>query len=232
MTSNLKRTLGGMLTLAVVLSAAEARAQTLEKPGAPPADAAPSSAAASGPATFGDPGQFILSAERLFGLTYTHQSFGGPAGTETTFTLLSAPYGASVAGYIWPRVGFDYVVGKNISLGGVATFYRTSAGNASQTGYEVAPRLGYAAMVGPWLGVWPRLGVTYNHVSGGGATLSYLGLTVEGLLAFVVGPHFVLTFGPTLDFGLTGSRKLATAATTTTAKITDVGAYVGFAVPF
>jgi hypothetical protein len=231
MTSNLKRTLGGMLTLAVVLSAAEVRAQKLEKPGVPPADAAPSAAAAAGPATFGDSGQFILSAERLFGLTYTHQSFGAaPAGTETTFTLLAAPFGANVAGYIWPRVGFDYVVAKNISVGGVAAFYRTSAGNTSQTGFEVAPRLGYATMVGPWLGVWPRIGVTYNHASGGGATLQYLGLTVEGLLAFVVGPHFVLTFGPTLDLGLSGSRTMGTLSTS--AKITDVGAYFGFAVPF
>jgi hypothetical protein len=228
MTSNLKRTLGGMLTLAVVLSAAEARAQSLEKPGAPPSDAAVAAAAGpAGPAAFGDAGQFALSGERLFGYTYTHQTFGsGPAATGSTFTLLANPFGRGTGGYSWPRVGFDYFIMRGISLGGSASFSRSSSGTNSTTAYEVAPRVGYEIPIGPWLDVWPRAGVTYVHFSLPGTTLGYFALTVEAPLAIVVSQHLVITFGPTLDLGLSGS------AGSGSAKITDVGAYFGLVVPF
>jgi len=229
MTSNLKRTLGGMLSLAVVLSAPEARAQALEKPGAPPPEAAAPAAAPAGPAGFGDPGQVVISAERLFGFTYTHQSFGsGPAATAQTFTLLSDPFGSGVSAYGWPRVGFDYFVAKSFSAGGSISFFRSSAGSQTQTGFELAPRVGYGMMVGPWLGVWARAGVTYTHTSGNGRTLQYLAVGVEPTLAFVVSPRFMLLFGPTADIGLSGSLKVGTAASQS-AKLTDIGAYFGFA---
>jgi hypothetical protein len=232
MTSNLKRTLGGMLTLAVVFSAAEARAQKLEKPGAAPSpDASPAAVAPSGPAGFGDAGQLTISAERMFGFAYTHQSYGAaPAATGTTFTLLSNPFGATSSAYGWPRVGFDYFAARSFSLGGSASFYRDSSGGVGTTGFEVIPRLGYATMVGPWLGIWARGGVTYNHASGNSNTLQYLGLTVEGNLAFVVSPHLVVLFGPALDLGLWGTRKSGTSASVS-AKLTDIGAYFGLAIP-
>jgi hypothetical protein len=222
MTSNLKRTLGGMLTLAVVLSAAEARAQSLEKPGAPPSDAAVAAAAApSGPAAFGDSGQFALSGERLFGYTYTRLSVPGGVGTASTFSILSNPYGRGTGGYSWPRVGFDYFVIRGISLGGSVSFARTSSANTSSTYYEVAPRVGYEIPIGPWLDFWPRAGVTYVHFSLG--DLGYLGLTIEAPLAIAVSQHVVITFGPTLDLGLSGSPNT---------KYTDIGAYFGLVVPF
>lgn len=225
MTSNLKRTLGGMLTLGVVLSAAEARAQSLEKPGAPPSDAAVAAAAGpAGPAAFGDAGQFALSGERLFGYTYTRLSVPGGVGTASTFSLLSNPFGHGPDGYSWPRVGFDYFVIRGISLGGSVSFARTSSGNVSTTFYEVAPRVGYEITIGPWLDLWPRAGVTYVHFSTG--SLGYLALTVEVPLAIVVSQHLVITFGPTLDLGLSGSSG------PTSAKYTDIGANFGLVVPF
>ena len=222
MISNQKWMLHGALSLAVVLSAAEVRAQKLETPGSPAAEAA-AAPSSSGPTAFGDGGQFVLSAERLFGYTYSRRT--GFANTNS-FTLLAQPLGTGTYAYGAPRVGFDAFLTKSISLGGSLSFFRTSAGNSSTTGFEVAPRLGYGMMVGPWLGVWPRLGVTYVYASGNGATAKYLALTVEGLLAIVVAPHLVITFGPTLDLGLTGSIG------TTSIKNTDVGAYFGLAIPF
>jgi len=64
MISSQKWILHGALSLAAVLSAAEVHAQKLETPGSPAAEAAPTSS--SGPTGFGDSGQFVLSAERLF----------------------------------------------------------------------------------------------------------------------------------------------------------------------
>jgi hypothetical protein len=223
MISNQKWMLHGALSLVVVLSAAEVRAQKLETPGSPAAEAAPTTSS-SGPTGFGDSGQFVLSAERLFGYTYSHRT--GYANMNS-FTLLAQPLGTGVYAYGEPRIGFDGFVTKSISLGGSLSFFRTSASNdTSTTGFQVAPRIGYGMMVGPWLGVWPRLGVTYVYASGNGATAKYLALTVEGLLAIVVAPHLVITFGPTLDLGLTGS------AGNTSIKNTDVGVYFGLAIPF
>ncbi len=222
MISNQKWMLHGALSLAVVLSATEVRAQKLETPGSPAAEAAPTTSS-SGPTGFGDSGQFILSAERLFGYTFSHRT--GFTNTNS-FTLLAQPLGTGTYAYGEPRIGFDAFVTKSISLGGSLSFFRTSAGDNSLTGFQVAPRLGYGMMVGPWLGVWPRLGVTYVYASGNGASAKYLALTVEGLLAIVVAPHLVITFGPTLDLGLTGN------AGTNSIKNTDVGVYFGLAIPF
>ncbi len=75
MISNQKWMLHGALSLAVVLSAAEVRAQKLETPGSPAAEAAPTTSS-SGPTGFGDSGQFVLSLERMFGYNWDHVSVG------------------------------------------------------------------------------------------------------------------------------------------------------------
>ena len=56
-------------------------------------------------------------------------------------------------------------------------------------------------MVGPWLGVWPRLGVTYVYSS---STQNFLALTVDALAAIIVSPHLAVTFAPNLNVGLSG----------------------------
>ncbi|HSY38245.1 MAG TPA: hypothetical protein VLA79_01920 [Polyangia bacterium] len=215
MQSNQKWMLHGALSLAVVLSAAEVRAQKLEAPVPPPADAAPPTSS-SGPTGFGDSGQFVLSAETLFGFTYYHPSAGT---SSTTYSLLSNGFaGVGVNVYDWPRVAFDYFVTKGISLGGAVSASRTTTGNDSTNAFQIAPRVGYATMVGPWLGVWPRAGVTYLYSA---SNEKFLAFTVDALAVILVAPHLAITFGPTLDVGLTGNPK-----------ITQVGVYFGLAIPF
>ncbi len=62
----------------------------------------------------------------------------------------------------------------------------------SNTGYEGAFRLGYAMMLGPWLGIWPRAGVTYAHET----NQSAFAVTVEGLIVAAALPHLLFTLGP------------------------------------
>jgi hypothetical protein len=220
MTSNLKRTLGGVLTLAVTFSAAEARAQSLEKPGAPPSEASSAAAAsaAAGPAAFGDAGQFVLSAEQLFGYSYSHSSATGAHATNT-FSLLADPLGASGAAYMWPRLGFDYFVLRGISLGAAASFTRTTTGNTNNTVFELAPRVGYDAAIGPWLSVWPRLGFTYIH----GTFQQYSAISLEVPLVIAVAQHVAVLVTPTLDLGIAGSHST---------KLTDAGLTFGLGLPF
>ena len=220
MTSTRKWMLQGLLSLGVVLSAAEARAQKLETPGSPAAEAAP--VPSSGPAGFGDGGQFVLSIERLFGYNWVHLSENGGTGTLNAFSLLGNPYGSGNYPYDWPRVGFDYFVTKSISGGAALAFGRYTSGNNAQTSFEVAPRVGYGMMVGPWLGVWPRAGVSYVY-----STLaSYLGLTIDLAAVINLAPHFAITFAPVANIGLSGK------AGNTNLKYTTLGAQFGLALAF
>ena len=92
MISNQKWMLHGALSLAVVLSAAEVRAQKLETPGSPAAEAAPTTSS-SGPTGFGDSGQFVLSAERLFGYNWDHARLRAADTTSNTYSSLGNPVG-------------------------------------------------------------------------------------------------------------------------------------------
>src|SRR5579862_9042532 len=157
MTSSQRWMLQGTLSLAVVLSvAAEAHAQKLETPGAAaaePAEPAPTTSSPSGPVGFGDSGQFVLSAERLFGYTWDHESWGNSTGTRSSFAILGNSFGSGLAAYPydWPRLAFDYFVTKSISGGVGLLFGRSSSGGSATTNFQVNPRIGYGMMVGPWL---------------------------------------------------------------------------------
>jgi hypothetical protein len=223
MHSNQKWMLHGALSLAVVLSAAEVRAQKLETPGSPAAEAAPTTSS-SGPTGFGDGGQFVLSVERLFGYNWDHVSNNAGSTSSSTFAILGNPFGVfgNAYPYDWPRLGFDYFVTKPISAGIAGVFARNTANGNSLNAYEIAPRLGYGMMVGPWLGVWPRAGITYV----GAPNLSYLGLTIDLAAVVVVNPHFVVTFAPLANIGLYGKSGSASV------KYTTLGAQFGFGIPF
>ena len=218
MTSNQKWMLHGALSLAVVLSAAEVRAQKLETPGSPAAEAA-TTTSSSGPTGFGDSGQFVLSAENLFGFTYNHPSAGT---SRTTYGLLASPFGVSATPYEWPRLAFDYFLTKSISAGAGIGFARSTLGSNGLYAFEVAPRLGYGLMVGPWLGVWPQLGVTYVNSTG----QSYLGLTINLAAVIVVAPHLAITVAPEGNIGLSGTQNNSAL------KLTTAGLQFGLAIPF
>ncbi|MFL5308240.1 MAG: hypothetical protein ACJ8F1_23715 [Polyangia bacterium] len=216
MTSNFKRTLQAALAVMAVGGwATVARAETTES--APPPSAGPPTSA---PAEFIDAGQWLLSVEHLFGYTYAHQSNNFH---ENTFTLLGDSEGSQKSFYDWPRLALDTMVSKSISVGVAATFTRRSTStHSNNTGYEGAFRLGYAMMLGPWLGIWPRAGVTYAHST----NQSAFAVTVEGLIVAAALPHLLFTLGPIADIGVWG--KLGNAKVT----YLNIGAYAGLAVPF
>ena len=218
MTSNIKRTLQAALAVvAVVGSATVARAETTDAATTPPRSSGPPTTA---PAEFINAGQWLLSVEHLFGYTYAHQSNNFHV---NSFTLLGDSAGSFKSFYDWPRLSLDTMVSNSISVGVAASFVRLSASNGlSNTGYEGAFRVGYAMMLGPWLGIWPRAGVTYAHETGASA----LAVTVEGLIVAAVLPHLLFTLGPVADVGVwgkTGSQNIT---------YLNIGAYVGLSVPF
>lgn len=133
-------------------------------------------------------GGFILSAERLFGLSFwsSHTqrdavpgALGGAAtDTTTSGTNISLLFGTNytsdlgmVLPYTTPRLAFDFLPIESLTIGGSIGFL-TSSGQvestngatrdtATITAFALTPRVGYALMLTDGIYFWPRLGVTY-----------------------------------------------------------------------
>ena len=161
MTSNHKRMLQGLLSLGVVLSAAEARAQKLETPGSPAAAAAPRPLR---------PGRLRRRRPaRPLGRAPVRLQLGArvarqrdrqrqhlqPARESLRRRRLSLRLAAARIRRLRDQ-GDQRSAPPSLSP-------EPRSGTASRTSLEVAPRVGYGMMVGPWLGVWPRAGVTYVY---------------------------------------------------------------------
>ncbi|HEX9297773.1 MAG TPA: hypothetical protein VF881_18155, partial [Polyangiaceae bacterium] len=89
----------------------------------------PASPPASPP--FGEQGQIILSADRLFGLSFWWSKLETDGGITSSAngTAINLLWGDSqdVTIYSIPRFGFDYVIVPNLSLGGSFGFIHRSA---------------------------------------------------------------------------------------------------------
>ena len=247
--------------MAVVLSASGALAQEA----AVQANAALPAAGVG--STFGMAGTLALGADRLFGYTHSivkvEDEQPAPIGTVTitntvdTISLLGkTPFSTGQFGspYSTPRLGIDFFVIDNLSIGGSLTYVSESgegetegAGQSvsadldSSSGFLISPRVGFGMMFNEAIGIWPRGGITFFTVSterkdNTGATtsevsLNGLALTVE--VPFILSPadHVAITLGPTLDFPLSGSSEVdpagPTPSTEIDVKITDIGLNAG-----
>ncbi len=197
---------------------------------------------------FGDMGHVVISAERMFGVGFTWDSVDVGAddnATLSTFNLsvLSNPLGTTTNTYSFPRMGFDFFIAENLSIGAALGFAYTSfdeddelqgfALGDSITTFLAAPRVGYAFMFADGIGIWPRVGVTWlwASTSGNGAdlTANRFALTFEA--PFVISPTDNVAFliGPKFDLGLSGSNTIEAggAETETDIKATELGIQVG-----
>ncbi len=188
-----------------------------------------------------DPGTIIISAERLSGLfSYSRRSVTGEqAGVEvtsrtssTTMGLLASPSPATF--YTFPRFAFDYGVGGGLTLGASAmAFFTLSSKSERESGSQtqsedsgkltvlgIMPRVGYILPLGDVAAFWPRVGLSYSHVSidspeetVGGVTTSsstsqsQLAVHVEPMFTLSPVNHFAFTLGPVVDIPLTGKVK-------------------------
>ncbi|MES1177951.1 MAG: hypothetical protein ABUL62_26750 [Myxococcales bacterium] len=184
---------------------------------------------------FGKKGQLAVSAERLFGFTYSSSSAslqGGDDDVSTTgFSLLTAAPTANGpgvwAGYGSPRVAGDYFVIDHLSVGAALGYAHVSVtdqppglGNNEVTTsghvFTFAPRAGYSIAFNDMIGIWPRAGFTYRSYSVENLSAHNLALTLEAPFTFNVFPHVVFWGGPTLDLGFTGSASRDNGNGTTT----------------
>lgn len=201
----------------------------------------------------GGQGNWILSADRLSPLfTYSKQTESDTNGSvSTTRSSLSLLWNGNPQDfYDIPRLGVDYVVAPNITVGGnlFATLPMSSKQSGTGGGQTVsqdddkvsafgfAARAGYVAGLGPKLLLWARGGLGYAHVgttipnNGGGGnndrynSLSQLGLNLEPQLVYSPGAHVGIMFGPVLDVPLTGTYHTERTDNNGTTTSTDVDA--------
>jgi hypothetical protein len=215
---------------------------------------------------FGGAGQIVISAERLFGVvaaSETQKADGSPVettGKSTTISFLSQPAASAFTNYSFARVGVDFFPIDGLSLGAAIGVFSVSTSSEAEgggttveqdgptlTGFVLAPRVGYAYLFHPMVGVWPRGGITYVNAGGsydsptGGSSESSanrLAVSLDVPLVIVPAPHAAITVGPTLDLGVSGgneNEQTSMGVTTTTkadAKATEFGLQVGLAIAF
>jgi hypothetical protein len=200
--------------------------------------------------SFGDQGQFIISADRLFPLLgYSHASetetnpppgatkatdsesatslgffWGGtPAFTDHP-TVAQAPGGIPVTNfYTVPRVGFDYVLLPNVTIGGDLILFFTLGGSQTHevdnnnggnqtttvneptnTTFGVAPRAGYILHLSEMFSFWLRGGLsfytqTWKQSSTNGNQTTTFSANYDQL-AIDLDPQLVITPLPHLGF--------------------------------
>ena len=182
--------------------------------------------------------------------------------SRTTFTLLGAngiggvivngATGLPSAGlgtYAIPRLGIDYFVIDGLSLGGSLLFFTQSGDTEAEpaggpntkndlpstTAFALMPRIGYGVMFNENVGIWPRAGITYYHLSAEDEetdpttnlvtktefTDAGTAFTLEVPFVFAPIPHVALTVGPTVDIPLGGTTETTLSAPGTASLSTE-----------
>jgi hypothetical protein len=141
-----------------------------------------------------DKGHFFVSADRVFGITWTQLSSEVTRNNTTETDKASATTvgllwnsgtgsGKVAVAYLIPRVGIDFTVIDGLTVGGNIGYTHSSGSYESTTkngsvsttvsgdtgtssGFLFAPRVGYILPLGAPIGLWLRGGLTYyNHTN-------------------------------------------------------------------
>ena len=202
-----------------------------------------SPASAQEAAKFGDQGQLIFGADRLFGLfAYTSNSINAQGNNLTVNGtsmglfggLNSVGVGNSATGaylvgnstfYNVPRLGFDYTIIPNLTIGGEAIAWFTLGGGSSLNNapgqvpggnvFGIAPRVGYIFNLSDVFAIWPRGGLSYYDANYSLQSVQYnrcnttananlFGLDIDPVVTISPASHFAFQAGPSLDWGFTG----------------------------
>jgi hypothetical protein len=168
---------------------------------------ASSAAFADGP-TFGAAGQLAISSDANLQLTHTSVTDGG----DST-TILSL------------RPAADFFVIDDLSIGGFVLFENDSSSGATEstTTFGIGPRVGYNLAISDTFSFWPKVGLSFQHVSAG--TASETSFNVALFAPFLVHPaqHFFLGLGPIVSTDLANNVSGAGGGSAEVPKATTFG---------
>jgi hypothetical protein len=212
--------------------------------------------AQAAPSSFGNQGQFIFSADRLFPVFgYSRGSLNEPGQPPAGVNKVVDSEDQTALGFFWgatpafqgvgtagvaipnvytvPRLGFDYTIIPNVTIGGDVTVFFTLGGSGSSETYEsngntqtttgpepkstifgIAPRAGYILHLTDLLSLWLRGGVSFytatsktSNTNNGQTTTNSFNFDQLGL---DLDPQLVITPIPHFGFtvGVTGDIPL------------------------
>jgi hypothetical protein len=153
--------------------------------------------------TFSDQGSVTLSLERAFGLHWVGTDFDRGQNNHDDVVVFGFGWYRSETAYHNPRAGVDGFVIDHLSLGGTVGIYGWGA-DRDRTGFIVSPRVGYGALLGKSVGIWPRGGLTFFSEDNGGPNYTQFAFSGECMFAFFPQSSWAVLLGPTLDLGLFG----------------------------
>lgn len=183
---------------------------------------------------FGQAGQLVLSAERLVGLSRTARETkvaGVKHKDSVNRANLLLNQNGDPYGYSHPRVAFDYFAIDGLSLGG-SLGYSANSGDLPYRELLIAPRVGYAYMFSDVVGVWPRLGATYQYQKTPAGVTGVLAISFEANLVIVPTDHVAITLAPTIDASLVGKFNPAGPEKKSDYKQEEIGFQTGLSVFF
>jgi hypothetical protein len=178
---------------------------------------------------FAEQGQFIISADRLFGVSLWSDNIDADNNVtvKTSGTAINLLFGSdgTIAGpFSTPRLGFDFTVAKSVTIGGSLGFISksgsedrgngtttTSSDSPTLTAFTFAPRAGYILVINPLIALWLRGGLSYFTASTELKTPQQTQTNSLNEFAVDLEPQFVITPIPHLGFtaGLLGDIPLS-----------------------
>jgi hypothetical protein len=166
--------------------------------------------AASGTARaqeLGTAGNLAFGAERLFGLYFASRGreVAGNVDLDMDTTVIGLGWSLekSFALLTIPRLGIDYFITENFTVGGSFGLASVSIEDNDVLGVLFAARAGYALRLSHEIAFWPRGGLTFA-MAGADADINVFSFTLEGMFSFSLRDGWSFLAGPVLDLGVVG----------------------------
>lgn len=228
------RVASSLVALALVLVALPAAAQDdAATPAAPP----PTSATASVSTPAGAPDatpkvpSFSIALERVGGIGYAKAASNVD---DSSLSLVALGVGGVTPNpFAVPRLGLDFILPSNLTLGGAVGFTRLSASASSGSKsqdlgsvflYTLTPRIGYRIALSERVDLTPRAGLTFAGASASpasgnnDASIFAIAVGADAPVAFRLTDSFNLLVGVGIDYTVS-----ATVSTTSTSTVTTGG---------
>jgi len=158
-------------------------------------------------AAFGSKGQVTFGAERLFGFHWVDNHWEDWDGTRRSASGTSVGFGwywAQRMQFNQPRLGVDFFVIDDLSIGGALGFFSMHGrnGTGNEDGFIISPRVGFNVPLSQVVKFWPKVGLTFISVNDDKA----FGISGEANFAFFPRQNWAFLVTPTLDLAPFGSR--------------------------
>ena len=179
-----------------------------------------------------------LALERVGGIAYARAA-SSEANDDTSLSLTALGVGGvTLNPFAVPRLGLDFILPSNITLGGAVGFTHLS-GSTSNKGrsqdvgsvflYSVSPRVGYRIPLSDSIDLTPRGGLTFAGASGSvtdgndDASIFAIAISADAPLAFRLTDSFNILVGAGIDYTVSANVTTSSSnGTTTTSRSQEV----------